>query len=174
MAIICGVDFETSGLDSKVHSITEVGLVQWSTQLHAPVKVMGFLVNPGLDAVWDGETEAINGITPDLCTKYGYEPQRACKQVLLWYQEADFACAHNKDFDRGFLRVWAEKYGFDWQPDKLWIDTKADLEIPERDSTRLTYMAADHRFLNPFPHRAVFDVMTALKVLDCYDFNTVV
>src|SRR5208282_4762391 len=50
---------------------------------------------------------------------------------------------------------------------------KADLEVPERNSTRLTYMAADHAFLNPFPHRAMFDVMTMLKILDNYDIGKV-
>ncbi len=34
---------------------------------------------------------------------------------------------------------------------------------------KLTYLAADHKIINPFSHRAVFDVMTMLMVLSEYD-----
>jgi DNA polymerase-3 subunit epsilon len=83
--------------------------------------------------------------------------------------------AHNGlAFDRQVLKAWAEKYGLDWQPDKLWIDTKTDIEIPSRNSTRLVYLAADHGFLNPFPHRAMFDVMTMMTILSRYDLDKVI
>lgn len=174
--LILGKDYETTGLEPDVHSVTEVGMVLWDTDLHAPVKVMGFLVNPGPAAVWDPETIAITGITPDLCVKYGYQDERALKQILSWYQTCDVACAHNgTTFDRLFFNAWCARYGYDPEPNKLWIDTNTDIELPfpNKMSRKLTYMAADHDFLNPFPHRAVFDVMTMFKVLDQYDLDRV-
>lgn len=174
--LILGKDYETTGLEPEKHSVTEAGMVLWDTDLRAPIKVMGFLVDPGPDAIWDPEVLNMTGITPELCAKYGYPSERALKQILSWYQAADVACAHNGTrFDRKFFNAWCKKYGYDPQPEKLWIDTNTDIELPypNKMSRKLTYMAADHQFLNPFPHRAVFDVMTMFKVLDNYDLDRV-
>lgn len=177
MPLILGGDFETSGLDPKKNAITEVGMVLWDTDLHMPVKVMGYLVNPRVGAEWDPMTAVINGITPELCAKHGYEDERALKQFIFWYQLADYACFHNgKRFDKPFFEFWCNLYGYE-PPEKTWIDTNTDIEygpLEHKMSRKLVYMAADHRFLNPFPHRAVFDVMTMLKVLDNYDINRVI
>lgn len=174
--LILGKDYETTGLDPEKHSINEVGMVLWDTDLHAPLKVMGFLVDPGPNAVWDPITEKINGITPDLCTKHGYKDERALRQVLAWYEQADAICAHNGTrFDHPFFDAWCKRYGYTVE-NKLWIDTNTDVELGELDfkkSRKLVYMAADRQFLNPFPHRAVFDVMTMLKILDAEDLERV-
>jgi DNA polymerase-3 subunit epsilon len=174
--LILGKDYETTGLEPEKHSITEVGMVLWDTDLHAPIKVMGFLVDPGPNAVWDPVTLKITGLTPELCAKFGYPDERALKQVIAWHENAEVICAHNGTrFDRPFFEAWCRRLGFYVNP-KLWIDTNTDIELGELDfkkSRKLTYMAADHQFLNPFPHRAVFDVMTMLKVLDNYDLERV-
>jgi DNA polymerase-3 subunit epsilon len=165
---------ETTGLEIGVVSVVEVGIVLWDTDLRAPVKLSGYLVDPGPDAVWEPGVSDLNGITPELCAKYGVAYATGLKQLLSWYRLADYAVAHNGNaFDRPILRHWAESHQLEWSPEKVWIDTKCDLQIPQRNSTRLTYMAADHAFLNPFPHRAMFDVMTMMKILDCYDIDKV-
>ena len=38
----------------------------------------------------------------------------------------------------------------------------------------MIHLAAEHDFLNPFAHRAVFDVLTMFKVLSHYDIDEVV
>ena len=38
---------------------------------------------------------------------------------------------------------------------------------------KLKYMAADFGFINPFPHRAQYDVLTMLKVLSHFDIYKV-
>ena len=44
----------------------------------------------------------------------------------------------------------------------------------EKIKTRsLPYLAADHGFLNPFPHRALFDVMTMIQIAGMYDINEI-
>ncbi len=172
--LILGLDFETTGLNIPTIGVTEIGMVVWDTELHAPIKLFGTLVDPGPSAVWEPGVEEINNLTPTICSKYGMADEKALKQVLSWYGSADVACAHNGTvFDRPVLDTWAAKYGLDSQKSKVWIDTKADIEISPRDSTRLVYMAADNGFLNPFPHRAMFDVMTMLKILDKQDINKV-
>jgi DNA polymerase III subunit epsilon len=155
-----------------------VGLVLWDTDLNAPIKLFGTLVDPGEYAVWEGATEHtlaavdVNGITPEICDKYGIEDEKALKYVLSWYGSADIACAHNGNaFDKPLLETWAARYGLDAQKGKLWIDTRADIERPPKMSSRLTYMAADHGLLNPFPHRAMFDVMTMMTILTAPDIS---
>lgn len=172
--LILGIDFETTGLNIPTIGVTEVGMVVWDTILRAPIKLFGTLVDSGPNAVWEPGVEKINGLTPEITGRYGMSDEKACRQVLSWYSSADVACAHNGNvFDRPVLEAWAAKYGLDAQPGKIWIDTKADLEIPPRNSTRLVYMAADNGFLNPFPHRAMFDVMTMFKILDKHDIDQV-
>lgn len=49
-----------------------------------------------------------------------------------------------------------------------------DIPWPSQpDSTKLKYVASDHGLINPFSHRAIFDVLTMLKVLSCYDLAEV-
>jgi DNA polymerase-3 subunit epsilon len=176
--LILGGDFETSGLSPEKNAITEVGMVLWDTDLRSPIRVIGYLVDPWAGCEWDPITVAINGITPELCSKFGYPDERALKQFLLWYQMSDYACFHNGTrFDRPFFNAWCARYGYDPDLKKVWIDTNTDIELGELEhkmSRKLTYMAADHQFLNPFPHRAVFDVMTMLKVLEDYDLDRVI
>ena len=171
---ILGCDFETTGLNPETDLITEIGMVMWDTDLRMPIKEMGYVVNPGLDAVWSPEVLTVNKLSPEVCAKYGYEYGRAAKQFFLWYQEADAACAHNGNkVEKPFVKTLAEKYGYDFQPDKLWIDTNTDVPYPPKMSHKLTYLAADHKFLNPFPHTALSDTLTMLVVLDQYPLDKV-
>ena len=50
-----------------------------------------------------------------------------------------------------------------------------DLPLPEDLKTRkLSHLAADHGFLNPFPHRALFDALTSLRLLSSYPLEEVI
>src|SRR5690606_9794451 len=62
------------------------------------------------------------------------------------------------------------KHEYSYDSAKPWIDTKCD--IPQKGkSSSLVYMAADHGFVNPFPHRALHDVFTMLKLAGHYDLD---
>jgi len=149
-------------------------MVLWDTELCAPIKLFGTLVEPAPKSIWEPGVEKINNLSQAVCSKFGMEDERALKYVLSWYGSADVACAHNgNNFDRPLLDTWAARYGLDSQKNKIWIDTKADIDRPIKDSTRLVYMAADHGFLNPFPHRAMFDVMTMLTILNKYELDPI-
>ena len=50
-----------------------------------------------------------------------------------------------------------------------------DIPYPSVIRTRsLTALCAEHGFLNPFPHRALFDVAAMFKLLSNYDINRIV
>ena len=55
-----------------------------------------------------------------------------------------------------------------------WIDTRFDIPYPKQMFIRnAEYVEAQHSLVNPFPHRAVFDVMTMLQLLAKYDIQEV-
>jgi DNA polymerase III epsilon subunit-like protein len=172
--LILGLDFETTGGDPAIHRITEVGMAQWDTDLRQPVKVMGYLVNPGT-AQWETEIVERFPKMPELSTKYGIDDLKAAKQFFLWYQAADTVAAHNgTKFDKGFMQAWADRYNFESDPDKLWIDTLTDLPMPRWYTRKLAYMPVDHGMLtNPFPHRAAFDAVSMMQMLDQYPLDKV-
>ena len=169
--LLLGTDFETTGLEMDRHAIVEVGMIMWDTKRQTPTKLMGYFVNPGPGVEWDPEATAKTGITQELVEEQGYESLRGLKQFLAWYEQADYICAHNGAvFDRRMLNAWIKRCGLDYEAKKHWIDTNHDLESYGK-SRHLPYMAADHGFLNPFPHRAVFDVMTMFKIAVDYDWE---
>jgi DNA polymerase-3 subunit epsilon len=55
------------------------------------------------------------------------------------------------------------------------VDTSCDVNFSASIKTRkLGHLAAEHGFLNPFAHRALFDVLTMLRVLSFYDHKDVI
>jgi hypothetical protein len=83
--------------------------------------------------------------------------------------------AHNGNlFDKPLLEAGMKRQGLDFML-RPWIDTKTDIEYPEEiKTTKLKYLACEHGFVNPFSHRAVFDVLTMLTVLSRYDIQEVI
>ena len=60
-------------------------------------------------------------------------------------------------------------------PDLPWIDTITDIKFDKSIKTRnLKHLAAEHNFLPGFSHRAVFDVLTMLKILSMYEIDEVI
>ena len=169
---ILGIDFETCGLDSKRDAVTEVGLVLFDTDLAMPVRISGFLVKGGFISE---EITRITGITQAAVDTYGFEPSMAVKAIAQMANFADYFCAHNAPFDKGFLEELFERQEFNLQK-KPWIDTRTDLP-PEAykkgKSASLKYLCADHGFLYS-AHRAVNDVLAMFQLLAMYDIDAVI
>jgi len=162
--IICGIDLETTGLDSKTDLVTEVGAVLWDTDLNRPVKFFNKLIK--IDRPLTQEIIDLTGIDDDLLSKYGEDPKTVWAELLEFQKPADYLLAHNAPFDRGFI----EQHGF--KIDKPWIDSCVDVSYPKEIQTRkLTYLAAEFGFVNPFSHRALTDVLTMLQLCSNFDWN---
>jgi DNA polymerase-3 subunit epsilon len=173
--LVLGLDFETLGLDPKVHAICEVGAQLWDTDNHRAVLSMGYLVQVPEGAPFEEEAMKATKLPLELIAKYGKESTKALRQLLYMYEQADVIVAHNGNTcDRPFLLAWIKSCGLDFDEDKFWIDTLTDIEYPnKRWSRQLTCLAAYHGFLNPFPHQALADVMTTLTILDKYPIEEV-
>jgi DNA polymerase III subunit epsilon len=173
MMLLLGLDFETTGLSREQDLVIEVGLAMWDVDMRKIVRVSGFLVkyDTTLDERWDPQAEAVHGISQEEIAKFGVPETIAFKTLLAWYKTSDFIVAHNGLlFDKIFLENWAARLKMEL-PKRIWVDTRVDLPTPFNG--KLRYHAADLGFLNPFPHRAVFDVATMLRVMDHYDIASI-
>jgi DNA polymerase-3 subunit epsilon len=160
-------------LDPQKDRITETGLVLWDSETKQPVRISGFLVKP-MGALISAEIEKLTGITNALVNQFGVVPSAMIKAVEGMVASADFLCAHNAEFDRGFLTAEAERWKVVF--DKPWIDTRTDLPHAAYSlgkSASLKYLACDHGFVYP-AHRAVNDVLAMLDILGRYDLDEVI
>jgi DNA polymerase III epsilon subunit-like protein len=166
--MLLGLDFETTGLDTKTIDIIEIGAVLFEEERKVPVKIMNWLIKgPTVPA----EITALTGIHQADLDYAGVPFEMARNGLLEMMGVADFVVAHNgTNFDRPI----AERLIAPLNDMPKWIDTSVDVPYPAQITTRkLTHLAAEHDFLNPFAHRAVFDVLTMLRVLSKYDIEEV-
>ena len=186
---LLGIDLEMGnpftdeeGNDTKPENswVTEVGLVMYDTDLKQVVDIYSALVNEGKGVSKD--SEEYTGITTELITKYGQNPQKVANDTIDRIQFCDYVVAHNGNradrpwighfFNRHLPPNWLKDM-HPWAPPH-WIDTMTDVEYPKNCSARsLTFLAGFHKTMNPFAHRAVTDVMTMFEVLNKYDINRV-
>lgn len=171
--LLLGLDLETTGLNPNSDQIIEVGAVVWDTDRNAPVDILNDLIDIGELQV-PVEITQITGIATQDLLNFGKEEEEVLGKLLELMDKCDYVVAHNgNNFDKKFLEEAFAKYGMN--NDKEWIDTLYDVPYSDDIKTRkLTYLAAEHRFLNPYAHRAIFDVMAMFKVLENYNIDEVI
>lgn len=181
---ILGLDLETTGIDTKTARITEIGVAIWDSEEKRPLTTVGmFLFDEAMKDHFTTETgdmmKRLSGITPPMLAEFGVPP----KATLEWLDSycerhtIEYICGHNiESFDRPLLLAELERHSV---PGRYLrglpcIDTRHDLPfLVEPDSRKLKHLALDAGFINPFSHRAVFDVLTTLKILAQYDIQEV-
>lgn len=163
-----GIDFETTGLDTKNDRITEVGAVLWDPFEKKPLKIFHEFVK--VDGPLTPEITQLTGLTSEMLDKYGKSFKQVAENMSEMFQHCTHVIAHNgSGFDRPLLQAECVRHEVGgW--DRPWIDSSMDVPFPPSITVRkLTYLAAEHGFVNPFAHRAVFDVLTMLTVVSKYD-----
>lgn len=176
---LLGLDFETTGLDTSKERITEAGMVLWDVELKRPMTTVGVFYHDESYPPLSDEIKRLTGLTDEILREFGTAP----KGNLEWLErycsthKVDYIVAHNgENFDKPLL--FAELHRHDVPGICLrslpWIDTRTDIPFPtEPDSRRLRHLALDCGFINPFEHRAVFDVLTMMKVLSHYNIQDI-
>jgi DNA polymerase III subunit epsilon len=179
-ARVCGIDIETTGLDHANDHVTEIAWVIKDIGDPKPLEVQSHFVLPP-----DGMLDSSEYLKPNIqqLTKIKMthlQNGKSLEDIFRWLSDAlhthdvDFVVAHNgENFDKPFLQAKAQ----DFSPEQVtkvftrpWLDTSVDCVYPEDCRyTNLMYVAAYFGFINPFPHSALFDVMTMLKVLEQFD-----
>ncbi len=177
---ILGLDFETTGTDLSRDRIIEIGYILWNVERKAPVCLGNIFVrHEPADGVSVSEfIQGLTGIFPDDLEKHGVAPSHAMETLSELMGRSSHVIAHNGNFfdkpiyeaEVGRLK-WEER-AKGWA--RPWVDTCTDVPYPDGIRTRkLAYLAAEHRIMNPFPHRAVFDVLIMMQILSMYDFSEV-
>jgi len=169
---VLGLDLETTGIDPNKDLIIEVGAVVWDVKTQKPRALMSELVS--IDQSVPAECSAITGITDEDLKIWGQPLNDVMLRLKQLTYECDYVVAHNgAKFDRLFLQRYYDQNPL-WSFEKPWIDTLTDVPFPKQIITRkLNFLAAEHGFLNPFSHRAVFDVLTMMKVFSSYSFEEI-
>jgi DNA polymerase-3 subunit epsilon len=163
--ILLSLDFETTGTDVVQDRVIEVGAVLWTTTQHRSLESAGFLVKSDLPVL--KEITDLTKITQAAVDKFGFESAEALNNVLALAEIVGAFVGQNiTRFDKRILENWCIREHVDPRKvtEKLTIDTLFD--IPGVQGRHLGYMAADHEFLNPFPHAALSDCQTVLKIID--------
>lgn len=171
--IVLSVDVETSGLNPKSAKIIEIGAVLWDTERSVPLDVFSRIVDISPNLV-DPVTASISGISNDDIVKYGYPLKSCIEQFDQMLCKASALLGHNIiEFDLKFIEAAYKQVGLSVKKVPI-VDTMFDLPASDKvKSRKLNYLAADHGFLNPFSHRAVFDALTAVKIMSAYDFDEI-
>lgn len=174
--IVLGIDVETTGLDPNVHEIIEIGVVLYDTEQNSILLMENtLLAQDGWTddpSTWnlDPKITEITGISPQMLYDWGRPPQHTFNLIALWADIADAFLAHNAPFDKKFIEATAKRLGsYNLNYEIPWIDTIEDLDHPKVPSKSLLTLAAYYGFVNPFPHRALTDVLTMLEVFKHYD-----
>lgn len=170
--LVLGLDFETTGIDPKKDLIIEVGAVVWDVEQKKPKAVFSELVH--IDQPIPLPVSKITGIYDSDIQAWGQPIHDVLLRLKQLSDPCDYIVAHNgAKFDKLFLSRYIEQNPL-WNIEKPWIDTLTDVPYPHEIVTRkLNFLAAEHGFLNPFVHRAVFDVLTMLRVFSLYSMDSI-
>lgn len=173
--ILCGLDLETTGLEPDKSEITEIGFAIFDTDhWDKPLAMESQLCL--IEGEVPQEIMELTGITKALLDKAGRSLATAYQSLVeaCALFKVNYIVAHNGAFDKNFLDYHAAKLKLPLMP-QPWIDTKKDIEFPKKiRNTNLVALAAEHGFLNPFPHAALFDVFTMMKILSKYNIDDVI
>lgn len=179
---VLGIDLEgmnknllEQGVDIKTDRVIEIGAVLWDWEFHQPVRIMSELVNESDRLPMTEEVIQLTGINEDVLERYalkGDEIKPVLERLAKLMESADYLMAHNaKGYDQPMLEGMFKRYDIKI-PDTIWIDTLTDLEFPSKIKQKsLAMLEYSHGFINPFPHRAVTDVLSMLKIASQYSLS---
>lgn len=178
------LDLESTGLNTKEDRITEICACLWESKSKEILRFYNsFVKSPDLPKGYiKDETIELNGITNDMIENYGLFTQFMFWDIAHLFKEADYVCAHNGNmFDKPLFLNELNRYIEYIDADdflnfkKHWIDSSIDIPYPDDIKTRkLVHLAAEHGFINPFPHRAFADVLTMIKIIENYNIEEII
>ncbi len=180
--LILGIDLEginedliESGVNLSVDRVIEIGAVLWDCEHKIPVRIFSELIDEPDRLTINEDVQELTGLSDEILERFGKkraEIPEVLRALARLMGEADYLMAHNaKVYDRPMLEELFKRHGVS-MPEKVWIDTMTDIEFPKRISLRsMAILEHSHGFINPFPHRAVTDVLAMLKVASHYSIE---
>jgi len=171
--LIVGLDFETTGTSPQDDRIVEVGAVLYEWETGTPLRILSSLVTS--DKPMPEEATLVNGITDQMIADHGRPKEEVFAELSDLLDTGDYAMAHfGSTFDRLFYDAAVARGEVSCYTG-LWLDTATDIKWPKQITTRnLRHLASEFEFCNPFAHRAVFDVLTMLKIANRFKLEDIV
>lgn len=177
---LLGIDLESDSLDTANANILELAAVIYDWEAKAPVKIISALIDPGFESGEEytvpEEITDLTGITTQQIREWGECEKDVLNGLASLESYAHYYVAHNGNvFDKPLLLGRFQKCGVVNAASLGWIDTTVDVKYPEKIKTRnLCHLAAEHNVLNPFRHRALFDVLTMFEIMKHYDLDAII
>lgn len=171
--LIAALDLETTGLEVATCHIVELSYVVVRANTTRPIYASSCLLydegKMGREPI-PPEVTAINGISNEVLRAHSAPLAKGLEMAdsILKHFGVEHIVAHNAE---GFDRPILERHNPAFKAYK-WVDSRADIEWPGT-CHKLNHLAAEHGFVNPFPHTGLSDVLTMLRLLSLHDFKTV-
>lgn len=181
---VLGLDLEginenllENGVNLKLDRVTEIGAVLWDVDRGGPVKILSELIDEPDHLPIDEDTAELTGIDDAMLNQWGAKGddiKHILGKLIAMIDQAEAIVAHNGgNYDRPMIEAMAKRFGVKF-PEKTWIDTGRDVEYPRKMHMRsMAALEHAHGFVNPFPHRAVTDVLSMLKIFAQYDYQRI-
>jgi len=165
------IDTETTGLPDKDYSsVIELGSCTWVSDVGI-ISMESFLLNNLRVKEMPEDSYRVHGIKAETVLNYGRQPASSLGQFFINMKEADAICAARYVFDKEMLERDAKRLKIT-MPQCTWIDFLSDIPYgPKIKGHSVAHIAADHGFVNPFPHRALTDVLTMVSVIERGKYN---
>jgi DNA polymerase-3 subunit epsilon len=182
--LVLGIDLEginediNSGVNIKKDRVIEIGAVLWDWTLAQPVQFISDLINEPDRLPISEEVANLTGISEELLEEWGLKGESihaSLHRLAALMDKADYFMAHNAhQYDLPMLEGMFKRYDLQ-MPEKPWIDTLNDIEFPSKINGRsMALLEHGHGFVNPFPHRAMTDVLSMLKIASQYPLTRMV
>lgn len=164
--LVCGVDFETTGLDFEKDSVIEIGAVIFDDENWEPIDEFCCFVKPAGFTGLSEEIKSITGIC-DVQVFCGIEPITAFRSLKNFFNNAQFVLAHNKNFDETFFKVEAKRAGLSWESPKFLCTVQDIPHGKDKKCRKLSHLALDYGVVvDPTKlHRALDDVFLMGRML---------
>lgn len=135
-------------------------------------------------------------------SEYGDDLDKKLEPLFSLICETDYLISHNAPYDKKMLtdyldrtygrgeiafeyagwhngmvknKLWNDSLADITLKEKLWIDSLTDIIFPPHfQSKSLAMLEYQHGFINPFPHRALTDCLSLLKIVSHYDLGQMV
>jgi len=170
---ILAFDTETTGLpDDPLVSIVEFACALFDTESKRVIYTYSILVNTLDDEHKMSEgAYKVHGISEEQVKKYGRDPLKSFQLLADQIKHSDAVMAFNAPFDQGMLERDLKRHQISCV-EKPWICAMRDIEYPDHVRGRNQgHIAADLGFVNPFPHVAIGDVLTMIKICQTLDVD---
>ena len=176
---ILGLDFESTGLDTNTARIIEVGACVFETDTNVPIQIYSTFISDVKIMPEHEEALKINRIKAEWLD-YGVPLEEALMELnrLIGDHHIEYVMAHNgNSYDKPLVLAELNRLGLKghFLETCKWLDSKDDLPFMEEPQSRkLRHLALDAGFINFFEHRAIFDVMTMLKIAADYKIEDII